>query len=481
VSDARRAETLYSPGGWVALATDRSWLFADVDPTSSAVRAWWEAMHRGASLDDVLGLLVEEGFRAVPSFAVIAVGTGLESGAVALRGSVSVSFTDTHDDLVELSGSDVTTWLRHDFDASIAEIAVAAPVTDDRVRLPLAAGTSMASSLRVRFVTSDRAESAPPITWPSAPAQRAAVKPAEPAPAAPAPAEPAAAEPPTFDHLFGATTRLAPEPEDPPAAAAAPAEVPGVDARTLLPGDTMHGLREADALPPADPEPSTGIISSMPWAVDGADDPLPGPSPSASVLPPPPAAPAPTPVATPPAEGGSTEVTVNRAALLAAANAAAPVAHTGPTVKAIRCAVGHLSPPTATICRLCGAELTQQDAFTAPRPALGSIRLSTGDVIPLDRGIVLGRAPEHDGGNDPDRPNLVKLASPDNDISRTHASVRIDGWHVLVVDHDSTNGTVVTLPGQPPQMLRPNDPLALEPGSIVNLADEVTFVYEIAP
>ena len=38
---------------------------------------------------------------------------------------------------------------------------------------------------------------------------------------------------------------------------------------------------------------------------------------------------------------------------------------------------------------------------------------------------------------------MVKLPSADGDISRTHLRVSLDGWHVLVTDLNSTNGTLV--------------------------------------
>jgi hypothetical protein len=92
----------------------------------------------------------------------------------------------------------------------------------------------------------------------------------------------------------------------------------------------------------------------------------------------------------------------------------------------------------------------------------------------------MGRAPEAPAnGNAATQPHVVKLASPENDISRNHLEIRLDGWHVLVVDLDSVNGTVVTLPGQAPQRLRPNNGVAIEPGTLVTLADEISFVYEV--
>jgi hypothetical protein len=110
---------------------------------------------------------------------------------------------------------------------------------------------------------------------------------------------------------------------------------------------------------------------------------------------------------------------------------------------------------------------------------LGVLRLSTGDTVTLDRGVVLGRSPRVDFDGKGERPHVVRLNSPGQDISRTHLEVRLDGWHVLVTDLDSTNGTMVTLPGEEPRRLRPNDPTMIPPGTIVSLADEITFEYGV--
>jgi pSer/pThr/pTyr-binding forkhead associated (FHA) protein len=168
--------------------------------------------------------------------------------------------------------------------------------------------------------------------------------------------------------------------------------------------------------------------------------------------------------------------TTNRSELLADPAAQQQIA--GPSVLAGYCPAHHLSPPHAARCRVCGAAMAQQQGFEIARPVLGVLRLSTGDVVSLDRGVLMGRAPEHAGGED-ERPHVLRLASPENDISRNHAEVLLDGWHVYVRDLGSTNGTVVTLPGQPPVRLRPDDLQLLEHGAGVRLADEVSFTFEV--
>jgi pSer/pThr/pTyr-binding forkhead associated (FHA) protein len=161
--------------------------------------------------------------------------------------------------------------------------------------------------------------------------------------------------------------------------------------------------------------------------------------------------------------------TINRAQLR--------VATAGPTVLAGHCPSGHLSPVHAPTCRVCGAPIPQQDAFEIARPTLGTLTSGGSVMVTLDKGVLLGRAPDVPAGDDP--PHVLRLRSPENDISRNHAEIVIDGWNVYVRDLGSTNGTIVGLPGQPPLRLRENDLQLLSPGSTVTLADEVTLTFEV--
>ena len=60
-------------------------------------------------------------------------------------------------------------------------------------------------------------------------------------------------------------------------------------------------------------------------------------------------------------------------------------------------------------------------------------------------------------------------------ISRTHLRVTLSGWHVLVTDLNSTNGTMVTMPGRDPEQLPPGVPVPIRPGTVVALAEGVDF------
>lgn len=151
----------------------------------------------------------------------------------------------------------------------------------------------------------------------------------------------------------------------------------------------------------------------------------------------------------------------------------------GPMVLAVRCLSGHHNAPHAIRCRVCGQELPTAQPEPTPRPALGLLRLSTGDVVTLDRGVLIGRAPRAAEETDGDGPHLVRVASPDNEISRNHVEILLDGWHVLVRDLGSTNGTTVALPGSSPVRVRPGDQQTIEPGTTITLADQVSLVFEV--
>lgn len=150
-------------------------------------------------------------------------------------------------------------------------------------------------------------------------------------------------------------------------------------------------------------------------------------------------------------------------------------------VPAVHCERGHLSPPHAETCRRCGAPLLEEDPVTVPRPVLGHLRFSSGQVVQLDRPAIIGRLPKAEGVSAGDLPNLVMVNEDDPEVSRSHVAVRLEGWHVLVVDLRSTNGTVVTLPFEAPVRLHGGEEKALIPGSRVELSPAVHFVFEVDP
>jgi len=243
---------------------------------------------------------------------------------------------------------------------------------------------------------------------------------------------------------------------------------------------------EAVDLEQTDPEfvPPGPVASVVAPAVAAAVAPVVAPAPPVLAAPAPrgpePAPTAAYPTVLDPADDPEAfDATIDRSALLAAAGA--PHAPSGVSVLAVLCPAGHVSPPHSITCRTCGREVPAQEPFSTPRPPLGVLRLSTGDLVTLDRGVLLGRAPQVEPGLPvAQRPHVVRVASPQRDVSRTHLEVILEGWHVLVRDLATTNGTTVTLPGREPVRLLPHDQQVIEPGTLVSLADEVTFTFEIA-
>jgi len=147
------------------------------------------------------------------------------------------------------------------------------------------------------------------------------------------------------------------------------------------------------------------------------------------------------------------------------------------------CPSGHLNPPNATACRVCGLTV-EGEPFRIDRIELGSIRFSTGQVVSVAGTILIGRSPKVPlvaPGRSLGAVELVAVPSPQQDISRTHVELRVDGWQLLVTDLGSTNGTVIAIPGRDPQRLRSNESFPLPVGATVNLADEVQFAYEVGP
>jgi hypothetical protein len=150
------------------------------------------------------------------------------------------------------------------------------------------------------------------------------------------------------------------------------------------------------------------------------------------------------------------------------------------TVLAVSCPLGHLTPPSSPSCRTCHQRVAPQEPRRVERPALGGLRLPTGEVVPLDRGVVLGRKPAPVEGSG-DWPHLVHLPSDHSFVSRMHLQVELDGWDVVARDLDSRGGTTIAPPGRDPERMRPRDAYVLEPGTVLDLAEVYAVRYETGP
>lgn len=152
-------------------------------------------------------------------------------------------------------------------------------------------------------------------------------------------------------------------------------------------------------------------------------------------------------------------------------------AQAGPLVVACLCVHGHPNPTHVQVCRTCEGAMTEQ-TVNIPRPPLGTLHVSTGEVIILDRDVVIGRRPSYTP--QPGRPHahVVLVPSPNQEISRTHCEIKIDGWDVRIRDLGSNNGTFLLRPGQSPVRVTDSAPMILRPGDILDLGDAVTVRME---
>lgn len=150
---------------------------------------------------------------------------------------------------------------------------------------------------------------------------------------------------------------------------------------------------------------------------------------------------------------------------------------TGPLVLARLCALGHANPPESPVCGVCSQQL-ESDPTEVRRPSLGTMRISTGEIVELDRSLIIGRQPSVSRVQGRGMPKLVQVNSAGGDISRSHVEVRLDGWHVLLCDLKATNGTVLVRSGQPPRRLGEGETAFLLDGDVAQLGDDLFLRFE---
>ncbi|MEI2712212.1 MAG: hypothetical protein V9G04_02690 [Nocardioides sp.] len=150
----------------------------------------------------------------------------------------------------------------------------------------------------------------------------------------------------------------------------------------------------------------------------------------------------------------------------------------GETVLAMRCGLGHPTPAFAVSCRVCHQPVGQQEPVRIPRPQLGVLRLPSGEMVPVDRGIVFGRRPAAVPGGER-WPHLVHLPTESTYLSRMHLQIELDGWLVLARDLGSQGGTRLHVPGREPELIRPHEPYVLEHGWVLDLADVYAVTFEV--
>lgn len=409
-------------------------MLAQLDASGPALGECWAAMSAGEGLDGVLARLDTAAALAAVGFepdGLRVVARGAARGEIVRPGSVEPLVVAAAD-----RGSQVEQRV-----TGVLEIRLVAGTTAGQgPRLPIASGVSLASALSLLAPGASPTPTTPvteTVPRPPGPPLDVITRPAEPEPGRP-PAAPAplAPEPPAPAPSLPWRAPEAFVPDDDSSVQ----PVLGAGTGEASPGDRPTGTF-GPAAPARAPDPS-----GSPAVGPRYDEPRYGSSDWAFV--------------SPPTAAQTADRTVEP-----------------PTVQAVLCENGHLNAPFVVgACRVCGAPVPHQQPFATRRPTMGRLVLSSGGIIPLDSDVVLGRAPFV---VDPDGSHVISVPSPTNDISRSHVRFGIDGWLVQVTDLGSTNGTLVTVPGQQPVRLRPHDPFTILPGTTVSLADEVAVLFEV--
>jgi hypothetical protein len=143
----------------------------------------------------------------------------------------------------------------------------------------------------------------------------------------------------------------------------------------------------------------------------------------------------------------------------------------GPTVDAVVCPHGHPNPPGELRCRDCGISVTDQRVRALAQPVLALLRGSDGSEAPVDRSVLVGRAPAERG---PGPVRLLTVPSPSHDISRTHLQIAVDGWQVTATDLHSTNGTLLVSRDGTRRSLPPGHPVPVVLGDVLELAEGIS-------
>ncbi|QMU97078.1 FHA domain-containing protein [Microbacterium esteraromaticum] len=104
--------------------------------------------------------------------------------------------------------------------------------------------------------------------------------------------------------------------------------------------------------------------------------------------------------------------------------------------------------------------------------------MSTGQVVELDRTVIIGRRPRATRASGDNMPHLVAVESPEQDISRSHLEIRPEGDSVVVIDLHTTNGSTLLRPGADPVRLHPGEQTLVLSGDVVDLGDGVTVLFE---
>lgn len=412
-------------GDWAVVAAGARALIVE-GQDAAALRSLAAAVSSGFA--ETLEALAADGFARTPSFGLIEGAAG--RAMIAVRGPVTATVR-THDGERSIDADGVSTWLEQQVaEATAVTLAVtgmADGAASARPALPLADGIVWAAG--VSWGGTSAAQAVVPVVAPeakrapiTAPVQvEAAVEP-EPEPLAEPEAEPVPVTAP--DHAESEVE--AGETRIPDATLsevthtdAAEADATGYD--HLFGATMMRSVEDAAVRPAEEAEPAR--IDLPRFITDSAP-------------------------ARPSAEAGD---------------------HDGLTIMS-----GSLDGLRANDRAKDGADDDAQQPPAAPSPRF-FVDLADGRREYLEPPIVVGRAPVASTTARGPAPRPVTVDSAERDISRSHTTIAVEGDTVVVTDLHSRNGTMIVLPGKPPQKLRSGEPTAVIAGTVVDLGSGVTL------
>lgn len=439
--------------GWMLLVRGANVLAIDVEPNDPRTAELWIDLAQDPSPSLVLDRLASGGLARVPSFALLHLADVTWTAIV--RGNARVTLrSDASESVVD--GGRSATWSELAVDHAHGwEVAVEATEPTVGAVLPLVQGIVRAGWFRWSADDEDDLEStrfrevggaASPVAAerPTSVPRRSAAVPAEEetqeeaapdaeesVPSATAVETPSRSSSDLHDELFGATISRSVEsaavrPTAAPEEPGADDEDSGSDAGTAPTSDSASDPRAGASVDPIGP-PDSGEQTMAPFL-----DPEDADSDGAA------------------GEDDHDGLTIALSELGALRpepeDASEPVLHAG-------------APPSSTA------------------PVLRSF---AGEVIVLDRPVVIGRSPTVTTPMPPSElPHLVTVPGPTTDVSRNHVHAAVEGGVVVVVDMHSRNGTLVTLPGRSPVRLRPGEPTPIIPGTIIDLGGGATYVVDV--
>jgi hypothetical protein len=466
----------YSRGEWHGVACAGATAVFDPDLSVDTIRAMWAALSAEPGPGAVIQVLVGSfgsSLGSLPSFAVAFCDPGADAVRLMVRGTARARITRADGTTEEVGGLGVATWSERTVPGA-ARVELAG-FGEELVGYPLVDGVAGAGRL-----IWDLDDEAPPAGGLEALAESGAMR-SEQVPLEPALEQERVSEPGPVVHD--------PEPEAPVAEAEEPLPQADDTFPSALGQTFVASLDETFGEEPDRDDPVPGVADDAGAAHDphgvrvlnlpveeattGYDQLLWGETRTqliegAAVR-------AEAPAADPPASMMITGIPA------AATAPAAPLGdHDGETVSA-----EHLVELQR---RLGGAGSSNagpapvdpvRSLFGMPQAvsAAAVLVVSSGERVVLDRAAVVGRRPRAVRATGL-IPHLVTVDSPNQDVSRSHVELRVEGSDVVATDLNTTNGTRLLRVGAEPVRLHPGEATLLVTGDRLDLGDEIVLAFE---